>query len=212
MPLRSEVPFASFLAYSPRGTSERDLKSREIRDAIKQDRRDLIALAALRLRERLDEFGLGEFLGDDVLLIPAPRSAPLSAPEALWPAKRICEELLEKNLGNDILPCLERRVAVPKAAFAKPGERTRAQRHFETMRVVPGQLPPDHRHILVVDDFVTTGSMLLAASSLISDAFPGSRVLAFGLVRPGESVDQFIVPAKGLITLDASNGSTRRVP
>ena len=212
MPLRSEVRFASFLAYSPRGESERDRQSREIRDAVKFDQRGAIARAALRISERWSGLGMEEFLGGDVLLVPAPRSAPLSAPEALWPSRRICEELLAQRLGIGILPCLERIMAVPKAAFAKPGERTKALGHSETMRVSTTLLPLAHRMILVVDDIVTSGSMLLASTSLVADAFPGSTVLAFGLVRTIDSASELIDPCVGRISLDPVSGLTRRRP
>ncbi len=212
MQLLSEIRFASFLAYSPRGKSENDRKSREIRDGIKQDQRRLIELAAQRIEQRWDQLGFEAFLGPDVLLVPVPRSAPLSTPETLWPGRRICEELVARKLGKDILACLERHTPVPKAAFALPGERTKAQRHSETMRVLPPLILPEHRVLLAVDDFVTSGSMLLASASLLGAAFPGSTVLAFGLVRTSETVAELIDPCVGRITYDQDSGLTRRRP
>ena len=212
MPLLSEIQFASFLVYSPRGQSDRDSKSREVRDGVKHDRRGVIALAAQRIREQWPLPGFEEFFGSDVLLVPVPRSAPLSAPEALWPGHRICEELAKRGLGGEILPCLARHTPVPKATFAAKGERTVAQQHADTMRVDRPLLVPDHRLILAVDDFVTSGSMLLASTSLLSAAFPGSTVLAFGLVRTMESVGELIDPCVGRITYDPSSGLTRRRP
>jgi adenine/guanine phosphoribosyltransferase-like PRPP-binding protein len=37
--------------------------------------------------------------------------------------------------------------------------------------------------IVVVDDIVTSGSMLLATASLLADQFPNSRITAFALSR-----------------------------
>jgi hypothetical protein len=212
VPLLSEIEFASFLAYSPYGQSEIDRKSLRVRDGVKHDREGIIALAAQRMRARWSELDMKMFLGPDVLLVPAPRSAPLASPQDLWPSLRICEELIAHGFGAGILPCLERHTPVPKAAFAAPGERPKAQHHFETMRVAGSLLVPDHRLILAVDDFVTTGGMLLASVSLLADRFPGSNVAAFGLVRRVDSVSEIIAPCVGRITRDAVSGTTRRVP
>lgn len=211
MSLPSEIAFASFLVYSPRGTTDLDRRSRGVRTAVKEDKDGVLALAARRLQEGWDQLTIKEFLGRDVLLVPAPRSAPLSSPGALWPGRRICEELAAAGLGLEVLPCLERHTAVPKAAFAAPGERTKALGHFETMRVRRELIVPEHRAILVVDDIVTSGSMLLASVAHVQAAFPGSRVLAFGLVRTVETVEAMIAPCEGRITLEAS-GLTRRRP
>lgn len=210
--LLSEVRFASLLAYSPRGQTDMDRRSRGVRDQVKHDKDGIIALAAQRIRERWGSLGIEEFLGPDVLLIPAPRSAPLLDARALWPGRRICEELLRRDLAADIAPYLERHTAVPKAAFAAQGQRTKAQRHSETLRVVaPVALPP-HRVLTIVDDFVTTGAMLLACASLVATALPASIVLCLGLVRRVESVAEILEPCAGTIAYDPDTGDTWREP
>jgi hypothetical protein len=211
-PLLSEVRFASLLAYSPRGQTEMDRKSRGVRDQVKQDKDGIIALAAQRIQERWGSLGIEDFLGPDALLVPAPRSAPLIDERALWPGRRICEELVGRGLAADLSPCLERHTAVPKAAFAAPGQRTRAQRHVETLHVSTPLIHRPHRVITIVDDFVTTGAMLIACASLVSAAFRSSTIACFGLVRRLESVSELLAPCSGCITLDEATGDTWREP
>lgn len=211
-PLLSEVRFASLLDYSPRGSAEQDKRSRTLRDQVKQDRGGVIALAAKRIQERWDELEFGDFLGTDTVLVPAPRSAPLKSNDALWPARRICEELSRLLLGIEIFPCLERTEAVPKSAFAAKGERTKAERHFETLRVNEKFLVSRYGHITVVDDFVTTGSMLLACASRLDQAYPDCKIVGFSLVRRVDDVKELLNPCTGLITWDVRTGETRRRP
>ncbi len=210
--LLSEVRFASLLAYSPRGQTDIDRKSRRVHDQVKHDKDGIIALAAQRIQEQWGSLGIEDFLGPDTLLIPAPRSAPLIDARALWPGHRICEELVGRGLGADIFPCLERHEAVPKAAFAGPGQRIKAQRHMETLQVATTLSLRSHHVITIVDDFVTTGAMLLACASLVAAAFPSSTVICLGLVRRLESVSELLSPCTGLITFDSATGNTWREP
>jgi adenine/guanine phosphoribosyltransferase-like PRPP-binding protein len=53
--------------------------------------------------------------------------------------------------------------------------------HVASLDVVD-RLPPRAR-VLLVDDFVTKGRTLLAAASVLADAFPGVEVWGFGVVR-----------------------------
>ena len=209
--LLSEVRFASLLNYSPRGETDLEARSRRVRDNVKRDLGGVLALAAQRIQERWDELPFADFLGSDFVLIPAPRSAPLS-PGALWPSMRICEELFRRKLGRDITPCLERTSAVPKSAFAGKGERTRAQAHFDSLRAIAPLLLPEHRVITIVDDVVTTGAMLLACASHVSLLYPGSKIHAFGLLRPSDEMVEILAPCAGRISLVAGTGETRRRP
>jgi hypothetical protein len=81
-----------------------DRRSRAVRDQVEHDKDGIIALAAQRIHERWGSLGIEDFLGPDVLLVPAPRSAPLIDPRALWPGRRICEELVGRGLAAEILP------------------------------------------------------------------------------------------------------------
>lgn len=197
--LLSSLPFASLLIYSPRGQSEISQRSRRVRDALKAARLDLLERSVQELREL---GGFDPFLGPDVVLVPAPRSAPIKDQSTLWPAQRISARLAAGQFGKEVLPCLVRTVAVPKSAFAPAGERPDARRHFETMAVERSLLRP--RRITVVDDIVTKGATLLAAASRIQEAFPEAEVRAFALLRTMglvEEIDKIVDPCTGTITL-----------
>ncbi|MGH7150563.1 MAG: hypothetical protein ACREIU_07690 [Planctomycetota bacterium] len=155
--------------------------------------------------------GLLEFFGADVALVPTPRSAPLKT-GALWPTLRICEELVRVGLAGGTVPCLVRRTAVPKSAFAPPGERPTARTHLLSMEIVPMLLSSSR--ILVVDDFVTKGATLLAAVSLVRSAYPSADVRGFALVRTRgfvPDIEQLVDPCVGTIRLTAG-GETVREP
>jgi predicted amidophosphoribosyltransferase len=131
--------------------------------------------------------------------------------DALWPGRRICEELLAVRLGKEILSCLSRVKPVAKSAFAAPGERTSVQKHLESMEVERLLVAPGS--ITVIDDFVTKGATLIAAASLVKEAFPQAPVRVFALVRTMgliPDVESIVAPCVGTIRLDGSD--VRRDP
>src|SRR5438034_10774147 len=75
--LPSSVPFASLLVYSPRGTSKVSKDSRTVCYDIKQGRPETVTRAVARLAEVWQAEGMQDYFGPEVILVPAPRSAPL---------------------------------------------------------------------------------------------------------------------------------------
>ena len=177
----SEIRFGAFLQYSPQGQSEVSTRSRKWRDAVKHDTPGALKRVAERLAADQEARANG-LIGrlEDALLIPVPRSAPLRK-GALWPAHRICEELVLAGLGRDILPSLERTRAVQKSAFAARGERPGLRDHLDSMTISSALIPEGD--LVVVDDFVTRGATLLASGALVKAAFPAREVRGFALVR-----------------------------
>lgn len=214
-PLLSSVRFASFLVYAPRAKGTSAVRSRRVRDGIKNDTGGLIALAARRMRERWPMAPLEDVLGPRVLLVPAPRSAPLKDEGALWPARRVCEELVRYGHGGSWKPLLRRRWPVQKAAFAPRGERPSAEEHLVSLEFQALELIEPER-VVVVDDFVTTGATLLACASHVQAAWPRVEVVTFGLVRTesdaGAELERLDVPVAGSIVLVAATGRTQRRP
>jgi hypothetical protein len=93
---------------------------------------------------------------------------------------------------------LERVKAVPKAAFCKPpDERPAALMHLSSLVVADELL--EAPEILVVDDAVTRGTMLLACVLKLQAAFPKSQIRAFALLRAmsSDEVEELTDPCSG---------------
>lgn len=195
----SEIPFAALLVYSPRGQSEISLRSRRVCHGIKRGDTDLLERAVVVLGVSFTETGFGAFLGPDVGLVPAPGSAPHVA-GGLWPADVIARALVGAGFGKGVFHLLRRTEAVPKSAFAAPGERPNAQRHFETIAVERDLGFP--QRLTVVDDVITKGRTLLASAGRLKEAFPHAEVTCFALIRTmglQPEVDRVLHPVTGSI-------------
>jgi hypothetical protein len=209
--LLSEVRFGAFLVYSPRGASDISRQSRSVRDTIKHDWPPGIAHAVERLSQEFAATPLGEVLGADVTLVPAPKSSPLVA-GALWPARRIADEIVRRGLGKEVISCVRRIIAVKKSAYAAPGERPTAQTHFESMEAKYGLARPTR--IAVVDDVVTKGATLLAVATHVQSLFPEAQVCVFAMLRTmglQPEVERILEPCVGTIRL-ATWGEADRQP
>jgi hypothetical protein len=123
-----------------------------------------------------------EVLRPDTLLVPMPRSAPFPpGPDALWTPRRIAQVLVTRGLGSGVLPCLRRERAVQRSSTAPAGARPSPLTHLQSMIVdIPPQVP---ERVTIVDDVITKGATMLAAYSLLKDAFPNADVQCFALVR-----------------------------
>lgn len=209
--LLSEVPYGSLLVYSPRGTSKVSRDSqRFVRNGVKFDRPGIIERAGLRLKENLSESILSDYFGEDVALVPVPGHAPRKDKDTLWPALRICEELLSRKLCKEILPIVERVHPVLQSSKTPSGEMRPSPEEHAASLLVKTIIPPPR--ITLVDDFITRGSTLLAVFSLFKAQYPGVELKAFALVRTISSgeIEEIINPTTGVITY--KNGVLVRVP
>lgn len=196
------IPFASLLVYSPRGTSGVSKQSRDITFNIKNDREQWIARSVRHLKDNIDRFGLSDFFEADIVLVPVPRSTPL-VKGALWPAEKICENLLKVGIGNDILKCVERIKPIRTSRSSKLGERPSVEEQLETIEVkFPAPMP---KHILLVDDVITKGTTICAASLALNNSIIKSQHKAFSLVRTMgliPDIEKIVTPCLGEITYD----------
>ncbi len=208
----SELRFASHFAYSPRGTSEPAVRSREIRDLLKQNRRVTPSLTATellarRVREAVDRGDYGGYFDPAAVLVPAPRSSRL-LPGALWPSLELADAMIGEGLGARVLPCLERTEAVPKAAFAAPGQRPTALDHYRTIACAPSVPRPST--ILLVDDILTKGATLLGSATRLRETFTDARLSAFAAMRTlglQPDIEELIDLCQGLIRWDGSDAN-----
>lgn len=215
MPFPSELSYASFLNYSPRGTSDLSKASRAIRDAIKRDQNlrlniegkltevNGIKYIVSRLPAEIEKFPfLKDYLGPTISLIPVPRSAPLSEKDALWPTRRICEELVAVGLGSEVLPLLVRKMVVQKSATAEQGKRPGPEEHYESTGI-DNEVPTlVERPFTMVDDFVTRGSSFVGMFRRLIEAYPNRNITCFSLMATesdGE-ISKLVAPTQGRIT------------
>jgi predicted amidophosphoribosyltransferase len=182
----SEVGFGSFLAYSPKGSSELSRRSRTWTYNIKQDKEGAIARVVDALAREIAAGNaasvLRPILTPTALLVPCPRSAPLVG-GGLWPSERIAQALKGRGFGADVAPILKRRTPIRASSTAPRGERPSVQEHIDTMDATDDRVMYTPREVVVVDDVVTKGSTLLAAASWIRELYPDAEVKTFALVR-----------------------------
>jgi hypothetical protein len=207
--LLSEVRFGAFLAYSPRGTSEISKNSRIVRDAIKYVRPAGLRQVVDRLTKEFPDTPLNKVLGPNVTLVPAPRSTPLVS-GALWPAMRLADALVTRGLGREAVPLVRRANPVQKSAYANAGARPTPQEHLDSLAIEPLLVNP--LLITVVDDVVTKGATLLAATSIVKTHFPYVDVRAFAMLRTmglQPEVEAITAPCEGIIALTAAGEAWR---
>lgn len=211
MPLLSRIEFAAIAQYSVRGTeSEIAQNSRNVRGAVKRGDLRAYERGTHHILDHPDAAAIRAMFGPDVVVVPAPGSAPIRK-RGLWVPQLICEALVRAELAADCRLLLTRTRAVPKSAFASQGERPNAQTHYETMRATHSLEVP--ARIVVIDDVVTRGCTLLAAVSRLAEAYPQSDIKAFALLRAVSSdpIGSIAAPRVGQITLLTDN-TTRRTP
>ena len=150
---------------------------------IKTDRVDattgtpLVRIVIERIATRLADDARAVF-GGHPMLVPVPGSG-LTKPHTVWPARRVCEELVRQGLGDDILAVVSRTTAVSKSAGSVA--RPTLDQHARSLTVQPGLAPPSR--LLVIDDVVTSGTTIMACALKLSLAFPGVPVSGFALAR-----------------------------
>lgn len=182
----SEIAFGSYLAYCPRGDTDAHRQSQRVIRFLKNDTvvgvdpKPITRLVAETLARDIHGSPLDGWFGPDVVLVPAPKSARLVT-GGLWVPERLAKALVAVGLGREVVTCLERTTAVPKATFASAQDRPKAQQHYETMAV--HRVLPEIRDVIIVDDVVTRGATLLGAASRLAEALPGVRVRGFAAIR-----------------------------
>ena len=112
--LLSEVAFASFLNYSPKGDSEEALKSKRVRDTLKSGPPpEKLKFLIDELHRILPTSPLREFFGREITVVPAPRSAPIKS-GSYWPPQALCNLMVQCGLAKNSVAALERITPVVK--------------------------------------------------------------------------------------------------
>jgi hypothetical protein len=198
--LLSELQVGAFLIYPPRPIGDVAETAKAALIAVKNDGpgfkrgEPMIEFVARRLREEITGSVLEPFFAPGTILVPAPGHAPRRVKNQLWATKRLCEALVAVGLGDAVASLLERQTAVPRAAHVKPGEqRPTAMRHAETIRAVP-DLTLTPKRILIVDDVVTRGAVMLGCASVLAERYPDATIEGFALTRTHSNAGVLTTP------------------
>jgi hypothetical protein len=218
-----ELSFGSLFAYSPHGESELARQSQRLchqlkRDGFTQPRdggvlsaQPVLRWIAERIADRRRDLPFADFFGADVTLVPMPTHAKQKE-NSLWVPRRLCDEMCRVNLAGAVSACIVRTTAVPKAAQSRPDERPTVEQHVRSMSV--DRTIEEFDDIVLLDDVVTRGATLMAASIKILEAFPRARVRAIAILRTVTDPEDFRSverPCVGTIKLYDS-GKTHREP
>lgn len=213
----SSIEFGSLLTYSPRGTSDGELRSKTTMRMLKGDEfvsdppilmSDFIAGGIKNSTGRLP---FARYFENNPILVPTPNSS-LTRPGTLWVPQRLANALVRKGLGNTVSECLKRVIPLQKAATSFAADRPKAFDHYTSMEVQKVLSEPSE--LLLIDDVVTRGATLLGAANKLADVFPNARIRAFAAMRTISTPDDFrriLDPCDGIIE-DNGYGDTFRRP
>ena len=215
----SRLEFGASHVYSPRGQTPLSRQSQDLVRRLKRGDPRLFSQFAERCLLLVREGYFPGFFGDTTSIVPIPGSAPLVA-GGLWVPMLVASQFRSFGLGRQVLPMVKRVFAVPKSAFARPGERPNVQQHYDSVTVYC--LAPAPTRIVLLDDVVTQGCTLLAVASRVADTYPNAEVRAFALVRTMSGVDvdhvdgirpgTLVAPCVGGIELRQDNWRATRTP
>ena len=152
---------------------------------------------------------LDGFFDRDAVLIPMPGSA-LAKANTVSATRSICMALVNAGLGGRVWPCLRRTESIPKSAFAAPGERPNATRHYESMTVEVPMHEAAPTSILLVDDVVTRGATAMGAAARLHEAFPDAAIQLFAIARTDPIDTEFYDPCLGAITIQPNGWYLKR--
>ncbi len=231
-----QLHFGSVFRYYPkRMLSEDEIRGRKSTDPaisyqlmqyVKSCNPDIIKFLSSKLKEAFvnypDLFLL--FKGNRIVLVPVPRAKPMKSTSSLWPARWICEKILEHAISNmhvtsSFAVLLKRTRSIPSASKGKPDER-RPSKQYETMEVDRSQLKQHFSKsgaedvVVLVDDIVTSGNTLMASAWHVKSILPSVEVRAFTLFRTVETRDPEVLfePVVGTIEYNASTDWCYRNP
>ena len=211
------IEFGSLLSYSPNGKTERDLASKGVMSAVKNDefviasgnRIQMSEFVAKSIKEKRGSLPFSHLFDSNPILVPTPSSA-LKKPDSLWVPNRIALAL-SKELGHKVAECLVRVKPLPKSATSAASSRSTAAQHFESLEVQ--QLLAHPESILLVDDVVTRGATMLGAANRLVESYPKAQIAAFAALRSVSDPSQFkgvSESVSGFITLQPNGGTLRR--
>lgn len=205
------LTFASCYVYSPLGAGIACERSRLLRSLLKARDPHFMLRYAERVREQAAEQAvLAGYFSADSVLVPVPSSSA-GKRGAGSVTEYLAHALVGLGLGRRAWPGLRRARTVPKSATCRGRSRPTVGVHYDSLDVEPAaDVCGD---LVLIDDVVTKGRTLLAASWRLQEAFPQARVRAFALLRTMgmvDGLDRLLDPCVGEIHWRA--GDAHREP
>ncbi|QMW02278.1 phosphoribosyltransferase [Spirosoma foliorum] len=209
----SPLNYATVANYSPKGNSKVSRDSRDACFRLKNGNAEALRRFANYLKGQFEGTDIfNDFFGDNVVLVPVPRSSLLVA-GGLWPSKLIADELVDVGLAGRVEPYLERVHPIKKSSISSPGNRPTVEDQYKSLFVRELEVVPPER-ITLIDDVLTKGRTSFACALRLAEAFPDTPIRVFASIRTQgltHDITQFIELAIGDITFDG-NADVNRHP
>jgi predicted amidophosphoribosyltransferase len=212
-----QLDFGALLTYSSHGTTPKAIHSKGVMQALKRDKYVgnpptilMSEWVARKMKQEMTKLPLASLFHPNSILVPVPKSS-LMQPNTLWVPERIANALVSVGIGKQVVSCLIRAKAVPKAALSSPKERPTAEQHYESISVQGSLRNPDE--IVLIDDVVTRGATLIGCANRLTDAFPQCHIQAFVAMRTISNPNEFdnvYSPCMGTIDLCETGDTFRR--
>ena len=169
----------------------------------------LPAYAGSVYRASLRDRQLRALFSPGAVLVPVPGSASCSS--APWASLQLAVALSEVGFTLRVWTGLRRRVAVRKSATAPHAQRPTVRQHFDSFSVT--LQPGAARKFVLIDDVITKGRTLLAASLRLQVELPPVEISAFALIRTAglvQHIDHLTQICHGWVRW--AGGDARREP
>ncbi len=207
------LPYFSFLNYSPRGKTSASENSRNVCGNVKAGRTEVINAIVQALANH-DKEALKPFLSKEVSLVPIPRSALLREGD-MWPALEICKVLINHDFAKDILPILRRIQPIRKSSSEYSAEsRPMVIDHYNSIALERGLVTPEN--IILIDDVLTLGRTAYACACRIHEAYPQVPIKMFSVFRTRgfdfKEIESVYDQTTGYISFNPASGKTTRHP
>jgi len=210
--LIDKITYGTLINYSPRGSSDLSIKSRQACGGIKHCKPAYIKNITDSLR-REESKPLHEMLNMDRVLVPIPRSGLLKE-DTIWPSYIIAEQLVAGGFGKSVETVLARYKAIRKSSQQfSAKDRPSVDEQLDSL-IINDQLFY-HKKITLVDDVLTMGRTAFACAQKIHEAYPDAEVSLFSAVRTQgliENVAAIYDPSVGTIKYNDTTGLTNRQP
>lgn len=182
----SSLRYGAFLVYPPAPVDDYGRSIKNFILGLKQDRvlREGLSSSqhvARRMRDLGEGHALIRFL-QDALLVPAPKSTPLTA-GTLWAPERIAHALVNVGIGREVVPLVDRVRPVNPSHLSSGSDRAWPDQHQGSIEVKRDLPLGFSGRMILVDDVVTRGSTLLGCALGLWDAYPDAEVCGFAVGR-----------------------------